>query len=79
MYMFIYLCKTQIDVQPLVDVQSSNSCPISTSQTSVHQIYVLFQIPNWHPIITSMAVSHFLKLISLTYALTNKLAIDLRI
>jgi hypothetical protein len=29
---------TQIDIQP------SNMCPIATSQTSVPQIYVLFQI-----------------------------------
>jgi replication-associated recombination protein RarA len=35
---------TQIDIQPLIDVQSSNPCLISTSQTSVPQIYVLFQI-----------------------------------
>jgi hypothetical protein len=25
---YIYICKTQIDVQPLIDVQSSNRCPI---------------------------------------------------
>jgi len=49
------ICKTQIDVQTLIDVQSSNPCPISTSQTSVPQIYVLFQI------LKPMAVSHFLK------------------
>jgi hypothetical protein len=30
-----YICKTQIDVQSLIDVQSSNPCPISMSQTSV--------------------------------------------
>ena len=35
---------TQIDVQPLIDIQSSNPYLISTSQTSVPQIYVLFQI-----------------------------------
>ena len=38
----IYICKTQIDVQPLIDVQSSNPGPISTSQTSVSPTYVLF-------------------------------------
>ena len=40
----LYICKTQIDVQPLslIDVQSSNPCPISTSETSLPQIYVLF-------------------------------------
>ena len=38
------MCKTQISVQPLIDIQSSNQCPISTSQTSVPQIYVLFQM-----------------------------------
>ena len=27
--------KAQIDIQPLIDVQSSNPCPISTSQTSM--------------------------------------------
>jgi len=27
----LYICKTQINVQPLIDVQSSNPCPISTS------------------------------------------------
>ena len=32
----MYVCKTRIDVQ------SSNSCPISTSRASVPQIYVLF-------------------------------------
>jgi len=37
-----YICKIQIHVQPLIDVQSSNPRPISTSQTSVPQIYVLF-------------------------------------
>jgi hypothetical protein len=36
------ICKTQIDVQPLIEVQSSNPSPISTSQTSVPQIYVIF-------------------------------------
>ena len=50
-----YICKTQIDVQSLIDVQSSNPCPISTSQKSVPQIYVLFsnsqigvQWHHWH-------------------------------
>jgi len=59
-----YICKTQIDIQ------SSSTCPISTSQTSVPQIYVIFQILkymsffkfwNWCPILKYMAVSHFLK------------------
>jgi len=75
-----YKCKTQIDVQPLIDVQSSNPCLISTSQTSVPQIYVLFsnsqigvQFSNLCPfsnlqisipILKSMAISHFLKLTS---------------
>ena len=35
-------CKTQIDVLPLIYLLSSNLCPISKSQTSVPQIYVLF-------------------------------------
>ena len=52
---FLYICKTWINVQPLIDVQSSNPCPNSTSQTSVPQIYVLFQI------LKSVAVSHFFK------------------
>jgi hypothetical protein len=34
----LYACKTQIDVQP------SDPCLISTTQTSVPQIFVLFQI-----------------------------------
>ena len=38
----IHIYVTQIDVQSLIDVQSSNPCPISMSQTSVPQIYVLF-------------------------------------
>ena len=42
--LYKYICKTQIDVQPLIDVQSSNLGPISTSQTSVSSTYVLFQI-----------------------------------
>ena len=36
----VYICKTQIDFQPLINVKSSNSCLISTSQTSVPQIYM---------------------------------------
>jgi hypothetical protein len=40
----IYICKTQINIQSLIDVQSSNPCPIPTSQTSVPQIYVPFHI-----------------------------------
>jgi len=45
----LYICKTQIDIQ------SSNPCPISTSQTSVPQIYVLFfKFSNWRPM-TSLA------------------------
>ena len=40
--LYTYICKTQIDVQPLKNVQSSNPCPISMSQTSVPQIYVIF-------------------------------------
>jgi len=38
---FINICKTQIDVQPLIDIQSSNPCLISTSQTTVPQTYAL--------------------------------------
>jgi hypothetical protein len=43
---YICICKTQIDVQSLIDVQSSNQ----------------------RPILKSIAVSHFLKSMSLTYA-----------
>ena len=38
---FINICKTQIDVQALIDIQSSNPCLISTSQATVPQIYAL--------------------------------------
>ena len=38
---FIYVCKTQIGVQPLNDIQTSNLCQF-LRQTSVPQIYVLF-------------------------------------
>ena len=66
-------CKTQIDVQPLIDVQSSNPCPIFTSETSV-----LSQI------VKSKIYSRFsgrCPITSLTYALilTNNSTIDLRI
>ena len=55
-----YICKTQIDDQSLIDVQSTNPCPISTSQTSVPQIYFpFFKFSNWRP------------LTSLTYALND--------
>ena len=48
----IYICKTQIDVQPLIDIQSSNPCLISvidicTSDLcpfSNSQIYVRFSL-----------------------------------
>ena len=76
---FLYICYTQIDVQPLIDVQSSNPFPISTSQTSVTQIYVLFsnyqigvQFSNLWPFLT---FSNRRPMTSLMYALTvtNKL------
>jgi len=72
----IYICKTQNDIQPLIHVLSSNTCPISTSQTSIPQIYVLFS--NCRPILT---FSNQCPMMSLTYVLTltKKLAIDLRI
>ena len=69
----MYICKTQINVQPLVDITSSNLRPITTSQTSVPQIYVLFQILksmsffkflNRCPIFKSITDSHFLKSMS---------------
>ena len=58
---------TQIDVEPLIDIQSSNPCPIFMSQTSVLQNYVLFsnsQIYVLYQILKSMAASHFLKSMS---------------
>jgi len=42
------ICKTQIDVQSLIDVQSSNTCPIYTSQTSVPQIYSQIGVQRCH-------------------------------
>jgi hypothetical protein len=50
------ICRTRNYVHPLIDIQSSNPCPIVTSQ-----IYVLFKFSNRRPILKSMAVSHFLK------------------
>ena len=49
------ICKTQIDIQSLIDAQSLNLCQISTSQTSAPQIYALFfKFSNWPPIFKSM-------------------------
>ena len=62
----MYKCKTWIDIQTLIDIQSSNPCLISMSQTSVPQIYVLFsnfqinvlfKFSNRHPILEFMAIS----------------------
>jgi hypothetical protein len=80
-----YICKTQFDVQPLINVQSSNPCPISTSHTSVPQIYVLFSKSKIGVLFSNLWLFHTSSsrcpMISLTYALTltNKSAIDLRI
>ncbi len=78
------ICKTQIDVQFLIDVKSSNPCPISTSQTS--QVYVLFsnsqvsvQFSNLWPFRTFSNQRPMAMMTSLKCALTNKLAINLRI
>jgi hypothetical protein len=80
-----YICKTQIDFQPLIDVQSSNPHPISMSQTSVRLIYVLFsnsriviQFSNLWP---SLIFPNQSPMRSPTYALslTHKSAIDLYI
>jgi len=72
-----YICKTQIDVQPLIDVQTTNPCPIRNRHLS------FFKFLNRR---LFMAVSHLLNLrpmMSLTYALAialiNKSIIDLRI
>ena len=35
-YIYIYICKTQIDVQSLIDVQSSNRRPILKYVTVFH-------------------------------------------
>jgi hypothetical protein len=53
-----------MDIQPLIDAQSLNPCLISTSQTSVSQIYVLqilkamffFKLSNRCPIHKSMSL-----------------------
>ena len=82
-----YIFKTQINVQPLIDVQSSNPCPISKSQTSVPQIYVLFsnsqigvQFSNLWPFLTFSTRCPMAPLTcALTLTLSNKLPIDLRI
>ena len=77
------MCKIQIAVQPLIDIQSLNPSQIATSQTSVPLIYVLFfKFSNRRPILKPMVISHFSNrnpMTSLTYALTNKSDIDLRI
>jgi len=90
---FLIYVRLKIDVQPLIDVQSSNQCSISTSQTSVPQIYVLFsnsqigvqfsnlsflKFSNLWPFLT---FSNQRPMTSLSYALnlTNKSAIDLKI
>ena len=56
-----HICKTQILVQLLIDVQSSNICPISMSQTFVPHIYVIFilKISNQRPILKSMSFFKF--------------------
>ena len=81
---FIYVCKTQIGVQPLNDIQTSNLCRF-LRQTSVPQIYVLFsnsQIYVLFQILKSMSFFKFSNLLpfltfsnrclmtSLMYALT---------
>jgi hypothetical protein len=38
-YSIYSICKTQIDVEPLIDVQSSNPCPISMSQICTSDIW----------------------------------------
>jgi len=48
----LYIRKT------VIDMQSSNPCPISTSQTT---LCPFFKLSNRHPILKSMVVSHFLK------------------
>jgi len=82
-YIYICVCKIQIAVQPLIDIQSLNPGQIATSQTSVPLIYVLFfKFSNRRPILKPMVISHFSNrhpMTSLMYALTNKSDIDLRI
>ena len=64
---YTYICKIQIDVQSLIDVQSSNPCLISTTQTSGPQIYVLFSNSQigvqWHHCRMFQIMSHPLGLV----------------
>ena len=73
-----YIFKTQINVQPLIDVQSSNPCPISKSQTSVPQIYVLFSNSQIYGCFSPRCPMAPLTR-ALTLTLSNKSPIDLRI
>jgi len=50
-----------------------------SNQRPILKSMFFFKFSNRRPILKSMAVSYFLKLTSLMYALTNKSAIDLRI
>ena len=82
-----------MDVQPLIDVQYSNPCSISTSHTPVPQVYVLFsnsqigvQFSNLSCLKFSnlwlfLTFSNQRPITSLSYSLnlTNKSAIDLKI
>jgi len=75
----LYICKTRIDAQPLIDLQSLNPCPISTSRTSVYlrsmsffkfsNLWLFLTFSNRHPM-TSLAY---------TLTLANKSTIDLKI
>ena len=79
----------QINVHLLIDVESSNSCPMSTSQTSLLQIYDLFsnsqigvQFSIIWPFLTFSNRRSMASLtcpLTITLTLTNKSAIDLRI
>jgi hypothetical protein len=90
-----YICKIQLHVQPLIDVQSSNPCHRHLSLRSVlftnsqlvsnSQIYVLFQIlksgAQFSNLWSFLNFSNRHPMKSMTYALklTNKWAIDLKI
>ena len=67
------------------DICTSDLCPFlkfSNRHPILKNLCFFFKFSNWCPILISMDISHFLKLMSLTYALTltltNKSTIDLK-
>ena len=59
--MLLYIGKTQIDVQSLIDVQSSNPSDFYFTEICTSDICPFFKFSNRRPILKSMAVFHFLK------------------